>query len=85
MPSDRTQEPSMVSTHRLKQLQSLIWVLIYGGLLAVVIGLSIQRLDAALGWTLAAGGLLIALLGLVLIFFRARLNADPSPPKEKRS
>ena len=85
MPSDRTQEPSMVSTHRLKQLQNLIWVLIYGGLLAVVIGLSVQRLDTALGWALAAGGLAIALIGMVLIFVRARLSADPPPPKEKRS
>jgi len=75
----------MASTHRLQQLQNLIWVLIYGGLLAVVIGLSIQRLDTALGWALAACGLAIALIGLVLIFVRARLNADPSPPKETRS
>jgi hypothetical protein len=75
----------MASTHRLKQLQNLIWVLIYGGLLAVVIGLSVQRLDTALGWALAAGGLAIALVGLVLIFIRARLSAEPSPPKETRS
>ena len=85
MASGRTQTPLMASTHRLKQLQNLIWVLIYGGLLAVVIGLSVQRLDTALGWALAAGGLAIALVGLVLIFIRARLSAEPSPPKETRS
>ncbi len=75
----------MASTHRLKQLQNLIWLLIYGGLLTLVVGLSVQRLDAALGWSLAAGGVAIALIGLVLIFVRARLSADPSPPEETRS
>jgi hypothetical protein len=85
MTPERTQIPFMTSPHRLKQLQNLIWVLIYGGLLALVIGLSVQRLDTALGWALAAGGLAIALIGLVLIFVRARLSADPSPPKETRS
>lgn len=85
MATGRTQTPPMASTHRLKQLQNLIWVLIYGGLLALVVGLSVQRWDAALGWSLAAGGVAIALIGLVLIFVRARLSADPSPPKETRS
>ena len=75
----------MASPHRIKQLQNLIWVLIYGGLLALVMGLSIQRFETALGWALAVGGVLIAVVGLVLIFVRARLSADPSPPKETRS
>jgi hypothetical protein len=71
----------MASTHQLKQLQNLIWVLIYGGLLTLVIGLAVQRLDLALGWSLVAAGVVVAALGLVLIFVRARLSADPSPPK----
>ena len=75
----------MASTHHIKQIQNLIWVLIYGGLLAVVVGLSIQRFDAALGWSLAAVGVLIALVGLVLIFVRARLTEDPPPPQDTRS
>jgi hypothetical protein len=75
----------MTSPHRLKQLQSLIWILIYGGLLTLIMGLSIQRFEAALGWALAVGGLITTAVGLVLIFVRARLSADPSPPKEKRS
>jgi membrane protein DedA with SNARE-associated domain len=53
-------------------LGKLIWVLIYGGLLAVVLGLVMQKTDAALGWPLAITGMLVAALGAVLVFVRAR-------------
>ena len=44
------------SNKAVARLQVLIWVLIYAGLLTLVLGLSVQRLDAATGWLLVAGG-----------------------------
>jgi len=55
-------------------LEAWIWVLIYGGLFGVVLGLAAGRADAALGWWLAVPGALAALAGALLIWVRARLG-----------
>jgi len=59
-----------------KRLHTLIWVLVYGGLLTLVLGLSVQRSDDDLGWSMVAAGLVVALLGFTLVFVRARMKAD---------
>ena len=59
-----------------KRLHTLIWVLVYGGLLTLVLGLSVQRSDDDLGWSMVAAGLVLALLGFALVFVRARMKAD---------
>jgi hypothetical protein len=61
----------------LKRLQNLIWVLVYGGLLTLVLGLATQRFDAALGGSLAVGGGIVAAIGFVLIYVRSRLKETP--------
>jgi len=66
----------MASLLTLKKMQQLIWVLIYGGLLTLVLGVSVQRTDDALGWSMVAGGAVLALIGFGLVFVRARLKAD---------
>ena len=66
----------MASLLNLKRMQQLIWVLIYGGLLTLVLGVSVQRTDDALGWSMVAGGAVLALIGLGLVFVRARMKAD---------
>jgi len=66
----------MASLLTLKKIQQLVWVLIYGGLLTLVLGVSVQRTDNALGWTMVAGGAVLALIGLGLVFVRARMKAD---------
>jgi membrane protein DedA with SNARE-associated domain len=53
-------------------LGKLIWVLIYGGLLAVVLGLVMQKTDPALGWPIVAVGALVAAAGAVLVVVRSR-------------
>ena len=66
----------MTTLHKLKRLQALIWVFIYGGLLTLVLGLSVERNDESLGFLMALGGGGLALLGAVLIYVRSRLKAD---------
>ncbi len=66
----------MASFLNLKKLQQLIWVLIYGGLLTLVLGVSVQRTDDGLGWFMVAGGAVLALIGFGLVFVRARMKAD---------
>ena len=67
----------MATPSTLQRLQKLIWVLIYGGLLTLVLGIATERTDASTGWVLMVGGGVVAALGVVLIAVRARLKADP--------
>jgi xanthine/uracil permease len=54
------------------KLETLIWVLIYGGLLLVVFGLFVQRTLPAAGWTLIVVGAIVTVVGAVLIWVRSR-------------
>ena len=67
----------MAAPSTLQRLQKLIWVLIYGGLLTLVLGIATARTDAFTGWVLMVGGGVVAAVGVVLIAVRARLKADP--------
>ena len=53
-------------------LGKLIWVLIYGGLLMVCLGLFIARQDAGFGWAMGGAGAATALVGAALVVVRAR-------------
>jgi len=63
-----------VSNKNVARLQALIWVLIYGGLLILVLGLSVQRLDDAIGWSMVVGGGIVAAVGAALVYVRSRIN-----------
>ncbi|MBS0343538.1 MAG: hypothetical protein JSS56_23790 [Proteobacteria bacterium] len=56
------------------KLEGWIWVLIYGGLLLVVLGIVTGRESAALGWSLAVPGAVVAAVGAVLVYVRSRLG-----------
>jgi len=58
-------------------IEVLVWVLLYGGLIVVALGLSIARSDAALGWGIVAGGGVAAVTGAVLIYARSRMSDKP--------
>ena len=58
-------------------LGRLIWVLIYGGLLAAVLGLVMQKTDPSLGWPIAIAGVLAAAIGVVLLLIRAGRKDAP--------
>ena len=66
----------MAAPSTLQRLQKLIWVLIYGGLLTLVLGIATARTDVSTGWVLMVGGGVVAAVGVVLIAVRARLKAD---------
>lgn len=65
---------STTPSKTIARLQTLIWVLIYGGLLTLVLGLSVQRTHDPLGWSLVVGGGIVAAIGFVLIYVRSRMT-----------
>lgn len=56
-------------------VETLVWVLIYGGLLGVGLGLAVQRYVEPLGWGIAATGIVVAIAGVVLIYVRSRMKS----------
>lgn len=61
---------------RLARMETLIWTLIYGGLLALVIGLFMGRQEESAGAAVAVGGVVVALVGAVLVYVRSRLREE---------
>jgi hypothetical protein len=51
-----------------------VWILIYGGLLTLCLGLFAGRSEAGLGTLLVVGGIVAALSGVVLIVVRSRMK-----------
>jgi hypothetical protein len=60
------------------RLEKWIWILIYGGLFVVILGIATGRTDAALGWSIAVPGGIVAVVGFVLIYVRSRLSNTPT-------
>jgi uncharacterized membrane protein YczE len=62
---------------RLKaRLDVAIWVLIFGGLLAIVLGIASRPVAPATAWSLMAVGALACAVGVALIWVRSRLGPD---------
>ena len=60
----------------LMRLERLIWTLIYGGLLAVVLGVFMVRGGDEAGSTLSMVGGVVAAIGAVLIYVRSRMREE---------
>ncbi len=71
----------MTSARALQWVERLVWILAYGGLLTLVLGLAVQRQDDALGWSLVVAGGIVALAGFALSPVRARMKAPPPSPR----
>lgn len=56
------------------KLEKWIWILIYGGLFLLILGIATGRANEALGWSMATPGVLLAVAGVVLIYVRSRLK-----------
>jgi len=54
-----------------------VWVLVYGGLLTLSLGLFAGRSDPALGDILVLLGGAVAGLGVLLIYLRSRMSGEP--------
>jgi hypothetical protein len=64
----------MATGRTIAWVERLVWILIYGGLLTVVIGLATRGQDATAGWSLIAVGAVAAVVGVFLIWVRSRLD-----------
>ena len=60
----------------LMRLETLVWVLIYGGLLTLVVGLFMSRNQEGSGFEMMVGGATLAAIGAGLIYVRSRLREE---------
>jgi hypothetical protein len=74
----------MATARLLARLDALAWILIYGGLFALVLGIASHDETAIGGWSLSVLGTLAAIAGVVLIVVRSRLRESPPPGAESK-
>jgi hypothetical protein len=58
------------------RIDALVWTFVFGGLLVIGLGVSLQRGGAPYGWAVAVAGALIVAAGVALIWLRSRIR-DP--------
>jgi hypothetical protein len=61
---------------KLVRLERSIWVLIYGGLLAITLGAFIESSQGQDGTDFYIGGAVAVLVGVVMIYLRSRLREE---------
>ena len=66
-----------------KTIETLTWVLIYGGLLLLSLGAFVAERSAPLGTTLGVAGVGAAVAGAVLIWVRSRMKTDTATAKDR--
>lgn len=64
-------------------LDKLIWLLVFGGMAAIGLGLSLAKAASPLGYTLVSAGALAVLVGAVLIVVRSRLKPPPAGSQQE--
>ena len=64
----------MPSAKTIAWLERLIWIFIYLGLFAVVLGLATLLRSPAAAWSLIGVGGILAVAGVVLIWIRSRFG-----------
>ncbi len=60
-----------------QRIQKWVWILIYGGMFLLGVGLAVRRSDAALGWGIAVPGAFLIAAGALLIWARSRMKDNP--------
>jgi hypothetical protein len=63
-----------VASKSVARLEALTWVLIYGGLLTLVLGLFVENADEAAGWSIVVAGGVAAAIGFALFYLRSRIK-----------
>lgn len=67
-------DPNLSISPSVKRLEKITWLLIYGGLLALLLGIFVLKSDSILGWVTLGMGTLAAVTGFVLIYVRSRIG-----------
>jgi hypothetical protein len=70
----------MAGMRTLARLDVLAWVLIYGGLLALVLGIASHEETVVGGWSLSVLGVFAAISGVILILVRSRMKEEEDNP-----
>ena len=68
--ANHTTDPKMVRLHK------IIWALIFGGLIAIILGVFVGKADASIGWMMVVAGGLLTTAGAVLIYVRSKIATD---------
>lgn len=55
-------------------IDKFTWPLIYGGILLVLLGISIASADASLGGSIVIVGAVLAVVGVFTIYLRSRIK-----------
>ena len=69
--------PGGESNKLLSRLGALTWILIYGGLLTLLLGLWVDSENDNTSELLMTTGAIAAALGVVLIYVRSRMDGQP--------
>jgi hypothetical protein len=64
----------MPATQLRARLDTMSWVLIYGGLFAAILGYASRVEAPSTGWVLMVGGGVLTAVGAVLVWVRSRLD-----------
>ena len=56
-----------------RRIGTLIWVLIYGGLFGVGLGVALERSGESYGWSVIVAGMVAIAVGCVLVWVRSRM------------
>ena len=67
---------------RTKTIEKWAWLLIYGGLLVLSLGLFLLRSSAGMGWALVLAGAAAAVAGGALVVARSRMPEIPEISQE---
>ncbi len=67
-------------------MEAWTWVLIFGGLLLLSLGIFVLKAGGGFGWALVACAIAAVLAGVVMIVLRSRMEpqAGPRTPPDRR-
>ena len=74
----------MDEARALLRLDTLAWVLVYAGLIAIATGVAVAQPAPALSWSLIACGAVATVAGCILIVLRARMTPTDTSPNPNR-
>ena len=68
--ANHVEDPKMARLHK------IIWMLIFGGLITIILGIFVERAGDAMGWMMVVAGVMMTAIGVVLIYVRSTMGAE---------